>query len=77
MKYSMYSKNTENISKKQIQREYPLYRSVRIRESHLDAIKARATRFNQTIDDLIGDMIMKINYYERIGYEMPAENKSW
>jgi hypothetical protein len=62
-----------NISKEKekegIQRSYPLFKSVRVRTTNLDKIKARATRFNQTIDDLIGDMILKLDFYERQGYE--------
>jgi hypothetical protein len=70
----------QNISKEEerIQRSYPLYKSVRIRDTNLEKIKARATRFNQTVDDLISDMIMKLDYYERIGYELPSkEERSW
>jgi hypothetical protein len=69
---------TKTISKNdRVERTYPLFKSVRIRTTNLDKIKARATRFNQTIDDLISDMILKIDYYERLGYELPTENKSW
>jgi hypothetical protein len=66
----------QNISKEKerIQRSYPLYKSVRIREANLEKIKARATRFNQTIVDLISDILMRIDYYERLGYELPSQN---
>jgi hypothetical protein len=66
----------QNISeeKERIQRSYPLYKSVRIRDTNLEKIKKRATRYNQTVDDLIGDMIMKLDYYERIGYELPSKD---
>lgn len=72
----------QNISKEKkerdrIQRSYPLFKSVRIRTTNLDKIKARATRFNQTIDDLIGDMIMKLDFYERQGYETSEDQRSW
>jgi hypothetical protein len=68
---------TETISKEKerIQRSYPLYKSVRIRDVNLDKIKARATRYNQTVDDLITDMIMRLDYYERIGYELPSKDE--
>lgn len=33
-----------------------MYTSIKIRKSNLEKIKARATRFNQSIDDLITDM---------------------
>jgi hypothetical protein len=41
-------------------RQYPLYTSVRIRNSNLEKIKARATRYNESIDDLISDMILSL-----------------
>jgi hypothetical protein len=58
-------------------REYPLYTSIKIRHSNLEKIKARATRFNQSIDDLITDMILKLDFYEKQGYETSEEQKSW
>jgi hypothetical protein len=67
---------TKTISKNEkILRSYPLYKSVRIRESNLEKIKARAARFNQTIDDLISDILMRIDYYERLGYELPSKDQ--
>jgi DNA/RNA endonuclease G (NUC1) len=50
-------------------RDYPLYTSIKIRKSNLEKIKARATRFNQSIDDLITDMILKLDFYEGQGYD--------
>jgi hypothetical protein len=73
----MYLQNISKEEKERIQRTYPLYKSVRIRESNLEKIKARATRFNQTIDDLIGDMILKLDFYERQGYETSEDQRSW
>jgi hypothetical protein len=58
-------------------RVYPLYTSIKIRHSNLEKIKARATRFNQSIDDLITDMILKLDFYEKQGYETSEEQKSW
>jgi hypothetical protein len=58
-------------------REYPLYTSIKIRHSNLEKIKARATRFNQSIDDLITDMILKLDFYERQGYETSEDQRSW
>jgi len=76
----MYLQNISKVKeeeKERIQRSYPLFKSVRIRTINLDKIKARATRFNQTIDDLIGDMIMKLDFYERQGYETSENERSW
>jgi hypothetical protein len=58
-------------------RKYPLYTSIKIRHSNLEKIKARVTRFNQSIDDLITDMILKLDFYERQGYETSEDQRSW
>jgi hypothetical protein len=63
--------------KETYKRNYPLYTSVRIRNSNLEKIKARATRYNQSVDDLISDMIMKLEYYERQGYETLEAERSF
>jgi NRPS condensation-like uncharacterized protein len=69
---------TTQTTRETYKREYPLYTSIKIRHSNLEKIKARATRYNQTVDDLITDMIMKLDYYERIGYELPSKDeRSW
>jgi hypothetical protein len=64
-------------------RDYPLYTSIKIRKSNLEKIKARATRYNQSVDDLITDMIMKLDFYEKEGqgqgqgYSTPEDQRSW
>jgi hypothetical protein len=58
-------------------RDYPLYTSIKIRKSNLEKIKARATRFNQSIDDLITDMIWKLHFYEKQGYDVKEDQRSW
>jgi DNA/RNA endonuclease G (NUC1) len=58
-------------------RDYPLYTSIKIRKSNLEKIKARATRFNQSIDDLITDMILKLDFYEGQGYDVREDQRSW
>jgi hypothetical protein len=63
--------------KETYKRNYPLYTSVRIRNSNLEKIKARATRYNQSVDDLITDMILKLDFYERQGYSTPGDQRSW
>jgi hypothetical protein len=70
----------QNISKEKkerdrIQRSYPLFKSVRIKATNLDRIKSRATRYSQTIDDLIEDLLMRVDYYERLGYELPSKEE--
>jgi hypothetical protein len=56
-------------------REYPLFTSIKIRHSNLEKIKARATRYNQSIDDLITDMILKLDFYENQGYSTPEDQR--
>ena len=69
--------------KQTYKRHYPLYTSVRIRNSNLEKIKARATRYNQSVDDLITDMIMKLDFYDRQGqsqsqgYSTLEDQRSW
>ena len=58
-------------------RDYPLYTSIKIRKSNLEKIKARATRYNQSVDDLITDMILKLDFYEKQGYSTPEDQRSW
>ena len=58
-------------------RKYPLYTSIKIRHKNLEKIKARATRFNQSIDDLITDMILKLDFNERQGYDTSEDQRSW
>ena len=63
-----------------LKREYPLYTSIKIRYSNLEKIKARATRYNQSVDDLITDMILKLEFYEKQesqGYSTPEDQRSW
>ena len=55
-------------------RQYPLYKTVRIRGEHLRKIKDRGSRYGQSFDEIIGEILKKLEYYERIGYEFPSEN---
>ena len=54
-----------------------MYTSVRIRNSNLEKIKARAIRYNQSVDNLITDMILKLDFYERQGYDVKEDQRSW
>ena len=55
-------------------REYPLYTSVRIRNSNLEKIKQRATRYGQSVDDIITEML---NGLEKQGYEVNESERSF
>jgi hypothetical protein len=59
------------------QRSYPMYKSVRIRHHNLERIKARATKYSQSIDDLITIILGHLEYYEKLGYDTPSEEKSF
>jgi hypothetical protein len=63
-------------TKEKFKREYPLYTSIKIKHSNLEKIKARATWFNQSIDELITDMILKLDFYEKHGYEVKEDQRS-
>jgi hypothetical protein len=69
--------STQTTPRETFKRDYPLYTSIKVRHSNLEKIKARATRFNQSIDDLITDMILKLDFYERQGYETSEDQRSW
>jgi NRPS condensation-like uncharacterized protein len=56
------------MQQKEYKREYPLYTSIKIRHSNLGRIKARATRYNQTVDDIVTVILGRLEYYEKLGY---------
>jgi hypothetical protein len=45
--------NAQTQSTQEFKHQYPLYRTVRLRNSNLEKIKSRATRYGQSIDDII------------------------
>lgn len=59
------------------QRKYPHYSIKRLSHKNIERIKGRATRYNQTIDDLVRIILGKLEDYERLGYEMPREGGSF
>ena len=59
------------------QRQYPRFSSVRLSHRNIETIKARANRYNQTIDDLVTIILGQLSYYERLGYDIPKEGGSW
>jgi predicted DNA binding CopG/RHH family protein len=59
------------------QRKYPRFSSVRLSHKNIERIKARATKYNQTIDDLVTLLLGQVSYYERLGYDMPREGGSF
>jgi hypothetical protein len=59
------------------QRKYPRFSSVRLSHKNIERIKARATKYNQTIDDLVTIILGQLEYYERLGYETPRAGGSF
>jgi predicted DNA binding CopG/RHH family protein len=59
------------------QRKYPRFSSVRLSHKNIERIKARTTKYNQTIDDLVTIILGKLEDYERLGYETPREGGSF
>ena len=59
----MSTQNTFEQEQKQGQdykREYPLHRTVRLRKDNLVKIKARATKYGQSFDDIITEMLLEL-----------------
>ena len=54
-------------------RQYPLYKTVRIRNSNLEKIKSRATKYGQSVDDIITDILSQLE----TGYATPEDQRSW
>jgi predicted DNA binding CopG/RHH family protein len=59
------------------QRKYPRFSSVRLSHKNIERIKARATKYNQTIDDLVTIILGQLGYYERQGYETLEAERSF
>jgi hypothetical protein len=49
-------------------RQYPLYKTVRIRGENLRKIKDRGSKYGQSVDEIITEILKKLEYFERLGY---------
>jgi hypothetical protein len=56
---------TDTSNKHQL-RDYVLYTKVRMRKDNVRKIKARATKYGQSFDDIIGEILAKLQEEERI-----------
>jgi hypothetical protein len=65
---------TQSIDPESYRRQYPLYKTIRIRGENLNRIKTRASRYGQSVDEIITEILKRLEYYERLGYELPSEN---
>jgi hypothetical protein len=45
-------------------REYPLFRTCRLRKDNILKIKKRATRYGQTFDEIVSEMLSELEAYE-------------
>jgi hypothetical protein len=50
-------------------RQYPLYKTCRIRGENLRKIRARGA-YGKSVDDIITEILKKLEYFERLGYEL-------
>jgi NRPS condensation-like uncharacterized protein len=64
---------TTQTTKERYKREYPLYTSIKIRHSNLEKIKSRATRYGQSIDDIITDILSQMD----TDYSTLEDQRSW
>jgi hypothetical protein len=46
------------------ERDYPLYRTVRLRKDNILKIKKRATKYGQSFDDIVTEMISVLESFE-------------
>jgi NRPS condensation-like uncharacterized protein len=76
--------NQPNINREQpeqyqykYQRKYPRFSSVRLSHMNINRIKARANRYNQTVDDLVTIILGQLEYYEKLGYNTQEDQRSW
>ena len=54
-------------------RQYPTFRTIRIRNTNLDKIKKRAIKYGESVDDIVTHLLSQLEYYEHLGYETPKE----
>jgi hypothetical protein len=55
------------------QHRYPLFRTVRLRNSNIEKIKSKSTRYGQSVDDILTEIL---NVLDR-GYSTPEDQRSW
>jgi hypothetical protein len=58
-------------------RTYPRMSSVRLSKRNIDRITSRATRYNQSLDDIVTILLGQLEYYEKLGYDTPKEGGSF
>ena len=54
-----------------------LHQSVRLRQRTLDRIKKRSRGYGQTMDEVMTDILDKLETYEKLGYETPCSEISF
>jgi predicted DNA binding CopG/RHH family protein len=65
----MYTQSTQQTYK----RQYPRYKTCRISYSNLEKIKSKATKYGQSVDDIITDILSQLE----TGYSTPEDQRSW
>jgi hypothetical protein len=56
--------STQNTLEQDHKREYPLYRTVRLRKDNIVKIKARTTRYGESFDDIVAKILDQLQAYE-------------
>jgi hypothetical protein len=55
----------QSVANEQQQREYPLYAKVRMRKDNIRKIKARTTRYAQSFDEIVSEILQKVEQCEQ------------
>jgi hypothetical protein len=59
-------------------RTYPRFKTCRLSYKNLEKIRARATRYAQTVDEIVGEEILsKLEDFEARGYEIKGDVQHW
>jgi hypothetical protein len=57
------------------ERDYPLHRTIRIRHSTLDRIKARNEKYGESVDYILNRILKQLEQYEKRGFEVKEKKK--
>jgi hypothetical protein len=70
----MYIQNTPPDTYK---RSYPTYKTTRLSFKNLKRIQERASRYKMTIDEIVSEILDKLQDYENRGYEIKGDVQHW
>jgi hypothetical protein len=58
----------QDFEEEEYKRSYPTYKTVRLSYRNLDKIRRRATKYKQTIDEIVTEILQKLEQYEKPSY---------